>query len=357
MKVREIAKLLNGELVGNAELDVNKIAKIEDAGPGCVAFLANPKYIKYLATTQASCLIVSRDQTLEGMMRPEIAFVIVADARVAFGWMMQHLNPLPEFFKQSTAVHPMAVVDPTATLGIGVSIGAYCVISANVRIGDATVVMPGVKIATGTKLGARCVVYPNVVILNDCTIGDRVILQSGCVIGTDGFGFSRNADGSYNKLPHGGTVVIEDDVEIGSNSTIARSALGATRIEKGCKLDCHVHIAHHCNIGENTVFAAQVGVSGSTQIGKRCQFGGQSGVAGHVVVADDMIIGAHAGVMKSFVEPHTTVSGFPARNHVAALRGQANMMKAAAQFHEIKQLRAELETLKKQISEKFSPRK
>lgn len=355
MKVKDIADLVHGEIAGDPSLEIRRLAKIEEAEPGTLTFLANPKYERFLGVTRASAVLISKKQSLQNVERPATAFIRVDDPYLSFVRVVAHLNPPVQPFPQTVNIAASAVVDPSAKLGENVIIGAGCVIAENVSIGDRTHLMPGVKIGASTVIGKDCVLYPNAVILHQIKIGDRVVLQSGCVIGVDGFGFARRADGTFEKFPQVGSVVIENDVEIGANTTIARSALGDTKICRGAKLDCIVHIGHHCTVGEDTALAAMVGFAGSSHTGKRCALGGQSGIAGHATIADDTTVVAQAGVTKNFTQPGITLMGFPARELDKAMRIISTSARAEVivkRFREYhKDNLIQIESLKNRIAE------
>jgi UDP-3-O-[3-hydroxymyristoyl] glucosamine N-acyltransferase len=302
MKLAEIAARLGCEVRGDGNLDITGIAPIEDAGPGTLTFLANPRYRPYLATTHAAAVIVGREE-------PDvpIASLRAADPYLAFAQALELFYtppPLP------SGIHPTAVIAGSARLAPDVAVGPYCVIGEEVRIG------------TGSRLDAHVVVYPEVHIGRDCRayahvtvrervrIGDRVILHSGCVIGGDGFGYVLTPQGA-RKITQAGTVALGDDVEIGANTTVDRAAVGATVIRQGAKLDNLVMVAHGCSIGEGSALAAQVGLSGSTHVGRFVRLGGQVGIAGHLTIGDGAQIAAQSGVPND-VPAGATVGGYPA---------------------------------------------
>lgn len=347
MKPDEIARLVRGEIIGDTSTEIVRLSKIEEAERGSLAFLSNPKYERFLESTRASLVLVSRTQDLEKYKRPEITFIRVDDPYLSFVRVVAHLNPPTPPFPENGPVGTGAHIDPTAKIGANVKIGSFVYIGPNVTIGDESELMTGVKIGKGSKVGKNCVFFPNVVVMNNCNIGNRVLLQAGCIIGVDGFGFARHPDGSFEKFPQVGGVTIGDDVEIGSNSTIARSALGDTVIKSGAKLDCLVHIGHHCSVGEHSALAAQVGLAGSSHTGKRCMMGGQSGIAGHAAIADDTTVTAQAGVTKTYTKTGITLMGFPARELDKAMRIIATAARSEANFREARRVRSELASLRK----------
>ncbi|MBI1849369.1 MAG: UDP-3-O-(3-hydroxymyristoyl)glucosamine N-acyltransferase [Planctomycetes bacterium] len=339
MTLRDLTELVKGDLVGDGSRVIRRAAKIEEAVSGDVTFVANPKYARHLETTQATAVIVSRNIETR---RQDVALVRVDDPYISFLFVLGKLTPPTELL--SLGIHSTAVVDPTAVLGRDVGIGAHAVIGRRTVIGDRTRIYPGVVLGDDVRIGANSLVYSNVVIREKCSVGDDVIIHPGTVIGGDGFGFAPNTNGTYDKIPQLGTVIVEDCVEIGANCTVDRATLGETRICRGVKLDNLVHVAHNCVVGENTVIAAQTGISGSTKIGKNCVVGGQVGLVGHIVIGDRITIGAQAGVTKSFVESGMKIFGYPAREMQHRLRGEALV-------HQLPELRAKLRALEKRLDE------
>ncbi len=302
----------------SANLEIRGVASLEDAGPDDISFLTNPKYEKHLATTGARAIIVSAATVLP----PPFIALTVRDPYFAFLQVLELFNRrTPENIAHG--IHPAAFVDPAAVLGKNVSLGPGAVIGAGASIGDDTVIGPGTVVMTGSRVGSGCVLYPNVTVMDGCVIGNRVILHAGVVIGADGFGFAPH-NGRYHKIPQIGIVRIEDDVEIGANSCVDRAAFGETVVGKGTKIDNLVQVAHNVRIGSNTVIASQVGISGSTAIGSWVRLGGQAGLAGHITVGDGASAGGQAGVTKD-VPPGETVSGYPAKNHMQAMRLEASL--------------------------------
>ncbi len=321
MKLREIAAMLDAEIAGSGEVEILRVAKIEEARTGDITFIANPKYQKHLTTTNASAVIVAQDLDTGAGITP--ALVRVKDPYMAFLKVLQHFHPPVE--PLPPGIHPTAVVASNATLGKDVRIGAYVVIGENVQVGDGSIVSHNVVVGDNVVIGNQCIIYPNITIYYGCRIGDRVIIHSGTTVGSDGFGFAPKPGGSYEKIPQLGIVVIEDDVEIGANCTIDRATLGETRICKGAKLDNLIQVAHNVVVGENTVIAAQAGISGSTKLGKSCMIGGQVGLTGHLEIADGTKIGAQSGVHRSIQKPGTTIFGYPAYPQREAFRIQASV--------------------------------
>ncbi len=315
----KLARRLGGRVEGDPSTVITGAAKIEEARPGDVAFLANPKYARYLETTAASVLILAEDQPTG-----HPCVIRVADPRRAFARLLEWFYP-PEN-PPAEGVHPTACLGSDVTLGKGVRIGAHVTIGDGCSLGGGVVVFPGVSIGEKVVIGEESVIHAGVSIRFGVRIGNRVCIQDNAVIGSEGFGFAPTEDGVYEKVPQVGTVIIEDDVEIGAGCTVDRATLGATRICKGAKLDNLIQVAHNVVIGENTVIAAQTGISGSTQIGKRCLIGGQVGFVGHITLGDGCMIGAQSGISKSF-PPGSKLFGCPARPLNEELRLQAHVKK------------------------------
>jgi UDP-3-O-[3-hydroxymyristoyl] glucosamine N-acyltransferase len=340
--VREIATWLNATVVGPDTAEILRPAKIEEAGEGTVTFLANPKYARFLGTTNASAVLVSPKTDIAAVDRPSIAFLVVPDPYVAFLKILKRLVPQVDPFHRG--IHPTAIVAPTATLGASVSLGAGTIIADGVRIGDHSVLGAGVIIGKNAVIGQQCTIYDGVVVYHGSILGSRIVVHSGTVIGSDGFGFAPDAQGVYEKIPQLGIVHIHDDVEIGSNCSIDRATLGETVIHRGVKLDNLIQIAHNVVVGEHTVIASQTGVSGSSKIGKHCRIAGQVGISGHVDIADHTTLLGQTGVSKTLEEPGRTWFGTPQREHVRAGRIEAVVRM-------LPEMRQELETLRKQIEE------
>lgn len=303
MKLAELAGRLECRLEGDGDVDITRVAGIQDAGPGDVTFLANRKYEKALGSTRASAVIARDDAPAApcAMLRARDPYLAFARAVGIFA---------PEN-RPRTGIDPLAAVATDARIGDAVSIGPFVSVGEGAIVGDRTVVYPNCTIGPGARIGADCVIHSNVSIRERVTLGDRVILQNGVVIGGDGFGFVRRGDGTHEKIPQVATVVIEDDVELGANTTVDRPAVGETRIKAGTKIDNLVQIAHGVTVGRNVMMAAQVGIAGSTVIEDDVMFGGQVGVAGHVTIRRGAIAIGQAGVTNS-VEAGVMVGGYPA---------------------------------------------
>ena len=289
-----IAAGLGGEIVGNKDVTVSTFAKIEEGHQGAISFLANPKYEPYLYTTDSSIVIVNRSLELKGEVK---ATLIKVDD--AYGCFAKLLELYAAYKPKKSGVHPTAVVAESAKVGEGCYIGAYVVVDEGAVIGEGVSLYPHVYVGDGATIGDGTTLHSGVKVYEGCKIGKRCIVHSGAVIGSDGFGFAPNAQGSYDKIPQIGIVTIEDDVEIGANTTIDRATMGSTVIEKGAKLDNLVQIGHNVVVGESTVMAGQSAVAGSAKVGKHCMIGGQSGIVGHVTVGDGTVVASVTGVSKS----------------------------------------------------------
>jgi UDP-3-O-[3-hydroxymyristoyl] glucosamine N-acyltransferase len=333
VKLRELAARLDCRLDGDGDIDITRVAGITDAGPGDITFLANPKYEKALAGTRASAVILHTDGPAAPCTALRSPEPYLAFAR-AVGVFAPDDLPAP-------GVHAMTAIAPDARVGDGVSIGAFVVLGAGATVGDRTVVYPNVTIGPGVRIGDDCVIHANVSIRERVSIGHRVVLQDGVVLGGDGYGFVRRADGTHEKIPQVASVVIEDDVEIGANTTVDRPAVGETRIRAGAKIDNLVQIAHGVSVGRNALMAAQVGISGSTTIGDDVIFGGQVGVGGHLTIGKGAIAVGQSGVTNS-LDPGARVAGYPAiDNHV--------WRRASVLFKQLPELKKRIDALEKEI--------
>lgn len=315
----QIAVLINGKIEGSPESSVNSFGRIEEAQNGQLAFLANPKYEEYLYNTQASIVIVSDKLELKEPVQNTL--IRVSDPYSSFAVLLHHYQQIKT--QQLNGVQEPSFISPSAKKGQNVFIGAFAYIGENTDLGNNVKVFPGVFIGNNVKVGDNCLFHPGVKIYHDCVIGNNVTIHAGTVIGGDGFGFAPQADGTFKKVPQIGNVIIEDNVEIGSNATIDRATIGSTIIKAGAKLDNLIQIAHNVEVGNNTVIAAQAGVSGSTKIGNNVMIGGQAGVVGHINIAEGSKINAQSGVSKSIKVPKSTVTGSPAFDYTSALRSQA----------------------------------
>jgi UDP-3-O-[3-hydroxymyristoyl] glucosamine N-acyltransferase len=332
MNLSGIAELLNGELVadslaeGSGDIELSKIGKIETANPDEITFIANPAYEKFYSVTCAGAIIVSKHFDPDKFKRADkrkIPLVRVEDPYLAFLEILEKFSPNTEL--QKIGIHETAIVEDTAVISKEeVRIGAGCFIGEKCKIGKRVSILPNTVILAGVEIADDVLIYPNVTVYAGCKIGSRVIIHSGTVIGSDGFGQAKNTDGTFQKIPQKGIVIIEDDVEIGSNCSIDRATMGATIIRKGVKLDNQIQIAHNVEIGENTVIAAHTGIAGSTKIGKNCMIGGKVGIVGHIEVCDGVILTAATNVSKSITKPGI-YSGYRAQPQMQELKQEATI--------------------------------
>ena len=351
MTVQEIAAWLHGDVIGNGTTRIERVAKIEEADQHSISFLANPKYERYLQTTEAAAVLVSKSYPKQKLPnRPQCTFIAVDDPYVAFLQVHKKFSPAVDPFPGG--VDPSAIIASTATIGKNVSLGANVVIGDGTTIGENSRLSHGCVIGAGVSIGADCLLYPNVTVYHQTKIGNRVTLHAGSVIGADGFGFAPRADGPFEKIPQLGIVVIEDDVEIGANSAVDRATLGETIIRRGVKIDNLVQIAHNCIIGEFTVIAAQTGISGSVKIGKHCMIGGQVGIAGHLEIADHVVIMAQTGISKSLDKPGAIYFSTPAKERSRAHRIEAVIRSLPELDQQVFQLRRDLEALRTELKGK-----
>lgn len=304
---KQIAEALNGTVEGNSDIPVTNLSKIEEGIPGTISFLANPLYTSYIYSTKSSLVVVNHDFVPTQPVQSTL--IRVDNAYAAFAILQEMFNKV---MPVKTGVSSLAFVSANAHLGSQVYIGAFVFIGENVRIGDNTRIYPHTYIGDNVTIGEGNVLYPGVKIYQDCVIMNNCKIHGGVVIGSDGFGFVPQGDSGYKKVIQSGNVIIEDDVEIGSNTTIDRATLGSTIIRKGVKLDNLIQVAHNVEIGENTVIAAQTGISGSTKIGKNCMIAGQVGIVGHLIIADKVKIAGQSGIEHNIPEEGATYLGSPA---------------------------------------------
>jgi UDP-3-O-[3-hydroxymyristoyl] glucosamine N-acyltransferase len=341
---QQIAMMIQGQVEGDASVTVKNFGKIEEAQLGQLSFLANPKYEEFLYTTAASIIIISDKQVLKQKINATL--IRVPDAYAAFATLLTKYQALKT--QNLVGIQTPSFIASTATLGQGHFIAAFAYINEAAVLGDNVKIFSNVVIGENVKIGNNVTIHPGVVIYADCVIGNHVTIHSGSIIGSDGFGFAPKEDGSFQKVPQLGNVVIEDEVEIGANTTIDRATIGSTVIRKGVKLDNLIQIAHNAEIGSNTVIAAQTGISGSTKIGQNVMVGGQVGFAGHIQVADGVKIAAQSGVTKSVKTPQTTLTGNPAGDQKQSLRSQVYVKN----LPEMEKRLQELEILVQQLSQK-----
>ena len=335
MKLKELAARLDCRLEGDGELDVTRVAGIQDAQPGDVTFLANPKYEKLLASTRATAVILKE----EAPAAP-CAMLRARDPYLAFARAVSLFAPVS---RPAPGVHAMAAIAADAQLGTDVSVGPFVAIGEGARIGDRTVIFPNVTIGAGVTVGSDCVIHSNVAVRERCTVGDRVILQNGVVVGGDGYGFVRRGDGTHEKIPQVAVVVIEDDVELGANTTVDRPAVGETRIKAGTKIDNLVQIGHGVTVGRNVLMAAQVGIAGSTDVEDDVVFGGQVGVGGHLTIGRGAIAVGQSGVTNS-LDPGAFVAGYPAIDN-------RDWRKASVLFRRLPEMKRRIEQLEARVTE------
>ncbi|HMM11759.1 MAG TPA: UDP-3-O-(3-hydroxymyristoyl)glucosamine N-acyltransferase [Bacteroidales bacterium] len=304
---QQIAQFINGQVDGDANATVHTVAKIEEGMPGALSFLANPKYTPYIYQTKSSVVIVNNDFVAENPIKATL--IRVPDAYTAFARLLEIYNKSDN---ENQGVSSLAFIAQNASLDSEVYVGEFAYVGERVIIGKGAKIYPQVYIGNDCVVNEGAVLYPGVKLYNNTIIGKRCILHAGTVVGSDGFGFAPQPDGTYRKVPQTGNVIIEDDVEIGANTTIDRATLGSTVIRRGVKLDNLIQVAHNVEIGEHTVIAAQTGISGSTRLGSRCMIGGQVGLAGHLNIADETKLGAQSGVGSNIKEKGQLLIGTPA---------------------------------------------
>jgi UDP-3-O-[3-hydroxymyristoyl] glucosamine N-acyltransferase len=330
----QIAGILDGVVFGNPDAEVYKLAKIEEGTEGSLTFLANIKYSNYLYSTNATIVIVNKSYELENEVKATL--IKVDDAYSSFSKLLEYYNQIK---LMKSGIEQPSVISDGVTYGDDLYLGSFCYIGKNVRIGNNVKIYPNSFIGDNVTIGDNCVFFAGVRVYSETEIGNHVTIHSGSIIGSDGFGFAPQEDGSYSKIPQIGNVVIEDHVEIGSCSTVDRATLGTTYIRKGAKLDNQIQVAHNVEIGENTVIAAQTGIAGSTKIGKNCMIGGQVGIAGHITIGDRVKIQAQSGIGKSLKDGEV-VQGSPAFNY-------GDFAKSFVHFRNLPKIVNEIEELKK----------
>ena len=332
----QIAGILEGEVVGNPEAEVFKLSKIEEGTEGSLTFLANPKYTNYIYSTKATVTIVNN--TFEPEQEITTTLIKVEDAYKSFSKLLEYYNQVK---LMKSGIEQPSVISDGVTYGSDLYLGSFCYVGKNVTIGNNVKIYPNSFIGDNVTIGDNCVFFAGVRIYSETVIGNRCTIHSGTIIGSDGFGFAPQEDGSYVKVPQIGNVIIEDDVEIGACTTVDRATLGSTIIRKGVKLDNHIQVAHNVEIGENTVIAAQTGIAGTTKIGKNCLIGGQVGFAGHLTIGDGVKIQAQSGIGKN-LEAGEVVQGSPAFNY-------GDFAKAFVHFRNLPKIVSDLEELKNTI--------
>lgn len=305
----QIAGILEGDIVGDPNTEVSKLSKIEEGAEGSLTFLANPKYTQYIYSTRASITIVNKDFAAEEELTTTL--IKVEDAYKSFSKLLEYYNKVK---LNKVGVEQPAFISETATYGKELYFGAFSYMGENVKIGDYVKVYPNAYIGDNVTIGNNVVIFAGAKIYSESIIGDNCVIHSGAIVGADGFGFSPNEKGEYQKVPQTGNVILEANVDIGAGTTIDRATLGSTIIRKGVKLDNQIQIAHNVEIGKNTVIAAQTGIAGSTKIGENCMIGGQVGIVGHITIGDNVKIQAQSGIGRN-IKDGETLQGSPALNY------------------------------------------
>ena len=336
---QQIAGFLNGTIEGDPNVKVSNFSKIEEGKPGTLTFLANLKYAHHIYNTEASIVLVNNDFKPEQPIKATL--VKVENAYAALAML---LNLVEQSKSKKKGVDSTAFIAASATVSDDCYVGNFAYIGEGVKMGKNCMVYPHAYIGDHVTVGDNCVFYPHATVYENCIIGNNCILHAGSVVGADGFGFAPEGE-TYKKIPQLGNVIIEDDVEIGANTTIDRAVMDSTIIHRGVKLDNLVQIAHNVEVGENTVMAAQVGIAGSVKVGKHCMFGGQVGLAGHIHVADHVVFGAQCGVISDVKEP-ATLLGAPAINAKAFMRSSAIFNRLPDMYRQMGQMQREIERLK-----------
>lgn len=340
--LKELAELVGGKVVGRDDLEIHRVAPIDAAQDGDIAFIANPKYQSKLKDTKASAVIINVEAEIPG-----VSLVVCPNPYLAFAKILTFLQgkrPEPQ------GIMPGSQVASSASIGEGVTIHPGCVVGENVSVGPGTILYPNTVLYENVTVGENCTLHAGSVVREGCQIGNRVILQPSAVIGSDGFGYAPDGS-SYYKIPQVGIVVLEDDVEIGAATCVDRAALGVTRLKRGTKIDNLVQIAHNVTVGEDTILVAQVGIAGSTEIGNHCTFGGQAAAAGHIKIGDNVTIAGRGGVTNS-VGSNQMLSGLPVIPHKEWLKASTSFTKLPEMRKEIKRMKQQLEDLEKLIKEK-----
>jgi UDP-3-O-[3-hydroxymyristoyl] glucosamine N-acyltransferase len=340
---KQIAGFLKGEIIGNPDVTVSNFSKIEEGKPGTITFLGNPKYTSYIYGTEADIVLVNNDFVQEKPIKATL--IKVPNAYAALASLMEMVN---QHRAQKSGIEEMSFVAASASLGENVYVGAFAYIGEHAEIGDNSQIHPQTYVGENVKIGKNSVLNPGVKIYQDCVIGDNCILHAGVVIGADGFGYS-NEKGIYQKIPQMGNVLIEDDVEIGANTTIDRAVMGSTVIHRGVKLDNLIQIAHNCEIGDNTAMAAQVGIAGSAKIEENCVLGGQVGIGGHITIGKNSQIGAQSGIISNTKEG-SAVIGSPAYPVKSFFKTSVILPKLPDMYRQLNTMEKELAELKKRLN-------
>ncbi len=338
-----LAGFLKGEIVGDPEVRVNTIAKIEEGHPGALSFLANPKYEHYIYTTLSSIVLVNSD--FVPVAEIGATLIKVKNAYESFASLLQLVDQARPVKK---GIHPTAVIETSAVIGKDVYIGPFVYVGENCVVEDECSLYPNVYIGDNTRLGKKCTLNPGVVIYHDCIVGNNCTVHAGSVIGSDGFGFAPQSETEFMKIPQVGNVILEDNVEIGANVTIDRATMGSTVIRRGVKLDNLIQVGHNVEIGENTVMAAQTGIAGSTRVGRNCMFGGQVGLSGHIKVADGTKIGAQSGIPGDIKKENSVLLGYPAIDHRDFIRSSIIFKRLPEIYRKVEDLEKQIRLLKEE---------
>jgi UDP-3-O-[3-hydroxymyristoyl] glucosamine N-acyltransferase len=332
----QIAGILEGEVIGNPNAEVFKLSKIEEGTIGSLTFLSNPKYQNFIYSTEASVTIVNK--TFEPEQAISTTLIKVEDAYQAFSKLLEHYNQVK---LMKSGIEQPCVLSENVTYGTDLYLGSFCYVGKNVKIGNNVKIYPNTFIGDNVVIGDNCVFFAGVRVYSETEIGNNCVIHSGTIVGSDGFGFAPHEDGTYSKIPQIGNVILEDDVEVGSCTTIDRATMGSTIIRKGVKLDNQIQIAHNVEIGENTVIASQTGIAGSTKIGKNCLIGGQVGIVGHITIGNNVRIQAQSGIGKSIGDGEV-VQGTPAFNY-------GDFSKSYVHFRNLPKIVSDIDDLKKKI--------
>lgn len=332
----QIAGILEGEVIGNPNAEVFKLSKIEEGTIGSLTFLSNPKYQNFIYSTEASVTIVNK--TFEPEQAISTTLIKVEDAYQAFSKLLEYYNQVK---LMKSGIEQPSVLSENVIYGTDLYLGSFCYVGKNVKIGNNVKIYPNTFIGDNVVIGDNCVFFAGVRIYSETEIGNNCVIHSGTIVGSDGFGFAPHEDGTYSKIPQIGNVILEDDVEVGSCTTIDRATMGSTIIRKGVKLDNQIQIAHNVEIGENTVIASQTGIAGSTKIGKNCMIGGQVGIVGHITIGNNVRIQAQSGIGKSIGDGEV-VQGTPAFNY-------GDFSKSYVHFRNLPKIVSDLDDLKKKI--------
>lgn len=339
MRLGDIAQRLECKLEGDAGIDITGVAGIEEAAPGQLTFLANRRYRPAVATTRASAILIAPDAG-----DVPLAALRSSNPYLDFARALEFFHPAPAY---SAEVHPTASISRTAKIGAGAHIGPYCYVGENVEIGLNAILHSFVTIYRDAKIGDDFFAHSHAIIREECHIGDRVTLQNGAVIGSDGFGFAKQADGSWYKIRQAGIAVLEDDVEVQAGAIIDRATIGETRISRGAKIDNLVQVGHASKVGKNSLLCGQVGLAGSTRVGENCILAGQVGAAGHLTIGDGAVVTSQSGVPND-VPPGALYSGYPAIENKSWLKSVAVFNRLPELQKQVRELTAEIEKLKSQ---------